>query len=58
MYLYRAVDSDGNTIDFYLSKVRNNQTGIEAMHMIKKDRFFNERSLSKIKKNSFTNCLD
>ena len=23
MYLYRAVDSEGNTIDFYLSKNRN-----------------------------------
>jgi len=25
MYLYRAVDSKGNTIDFYLSKVRNHK---------------------------------
>lgn len=25
MYLYRAVDSDGNTIDFYLSESRNKQ---------------------------------
>ncbi|MFE7084102.1 IS6 family transposase, partial [Priestia megaterium] len=25
MYLYRAVDSEGNTIDFYLSKARNKQ---------------------------------
>jgi transposase, IS6 family len=25
MYLYRAVDSKGNTIDFYLSKTRNNK---------------------------------
>lgn len=25
MYLYRAVDSEGNTIDFYLSKSRNKQ---------------------------------
>ncbi|MFE9080834.1 IS6 family transposase [Bacillus mobilis] len=25
MYLYRAVDSKGNTIDFYLSKARNNK---------------------------------
>ncbi len=25
MYLYRAVDSEGNTIDFYLSKTRNKQ---------------------------------
>lgn len=23
MYLYRAVDSEGNTIDFYLSKIRD-----------------------------------
>ncbi len=26
MYLYRAVDSEGNTIDFYLSKSRNYKT--------------------------------
>ncbi|PEE34221.1 IS6 family transposase, partial [Bacillus pseudomycoides] len=26
MYLYRAVDSKGNTIDFYLSKNRNTQS--------------------------------
>ena len=26
MYLYRAVDSGGNTIDFYLSKSRNIKT--------------------------------
>lgn len=26
MYLYRAVDSEGNTIDFYLSKNRNTQS--------------------------------
>lgn len=25
MYLYRAVDSEGNTIDFYLSESRNKQ---------------------------------
>ncbi len=25
MYLYRAVDSNGNTIDFYLSKARNHK---------------------------------
>ena len=25
MYLYRAVDSKGNTIDFYLSKTRDKQ---------------------------------
>ena len=25
MYLYRAVDSKGDTIDFYLSKTRNKQ---------------------------------
>ncbi len=26
MYLYRAVDSEGNTIDFYLSKNRNTKS--------------------------------
>ncbi len=26
MYLYRAVDSEGSTIDFYLSKTRNHKT--------------------------------
>lgn len=26
MYLYRAVDSEGNTIDFYLSKTRDHKT--------------------------------
>ncbi len=26
MYLYRAVDSNGNTIDFYLSKTRDQKT--------------------------------
>lgn len=26
MYLYRAVDSEGNTIDLYLSKTRNHMT--------------------------------
>ena len=25
MYLYRAVDSEGNTIDFYLSKAKNHK---------------------------------
>lgn len=25
MYLYRAVDSEGNTIDFYLSELRDKQ---------------------------------
>ncbi len=25
MYLYRSVNSDGNTIDFYLSKTRNHK---------------------------------
>ncbi|EEM13519.1 Transposase [Bacillus pseudomycoides DSM 12442] len=33
MYLYRAVDSKGNTIDFYLSKNRNTQS---AKHFFKK----------------------
>jgi len=142
LYLYRVVDSEGNTIDFYLSKARNKQAakrffkkslafshvskpcvitvdknpaypiaiqelkeekqmpegiqlrqvkylnniveqdhrfikkrirpmlglkslrtakriiaGIEAMHMIKKDRLFKWGSPSKIKKNSSINCL-
>lgn len=26
MYLYRAVDSDGNTIDFFLSKTRDSKS--------------------------------
>ena len=30
MYLYRAVDSEGNTIDFYLSKTRD-QKGCKAL---------------------------
>jgi transposase-like protein len=25
MYVYRVVDSEGNTIDFYLSKTRNHK---------------------------------
>ena len=25
MYLYRAIDSEGNTIDFYLSRIRNHK---------------------------------
>lgn len=25
MYLYRAIDSEGNTFDFYLSKLRGKQ---------------------------------
>jgi transposase-like protein len=33
MYLYRAVDSEGNTIDFYLSKARNHKA---AKHFFKK----------------------
>ncbi|KFN11347.1 IS6 family transposase [Bacillus pseudomycoides] len=33
MYLYRAVDSEGNTIDFYLSKTRDKQA---AKHFFKK----------------------
>lgn len=33
MYLYRAVDSEGNTIDFYLSKTRNTEA---AKHFFKK----------------------
>ena len=33
IYLYRAVDSEGNTIDFYLSKSRDKQA---AKHFFKK----------------------
>ncbi len=33
MYLYRAVDSEGNTIDFYLSKSRDHKA---AKHFFKK----------------------
>ncbi|MFK4329113.1 transposase-like protein [Bacillus sp. RC97] len=33
MYLYRAVDSDGNTIDFFLSTTRNTKV---AKHFLKK----------------------
>src|SRR3954465_8410268 len=33
MYLYRAVDSEGNTIDFYLSKTRDQKA---AKHFFKK----------------------
>ncbi len=33
MYLYHAVYSEGNTIDFYLSKARNKQA---AKHFFKK----------------------
>ena len=33
MYLYRAVDSDGNSIDFYLSKTRDAKA---AKHFLKK----------------------
>ncbi|WP_243527018.1 IS6 family transposase [Bacillus pseudomycoides] len=37
MYLYRAVDSKGNTIDFYLSKNRNTQS---AKHFFKRPWLF------------------
>lgn len=37
MYLYRAVDSEGNTIDFYLSESRNKQA---AKHFFKGVRTF------------------
>ncbi len=33
MYLYRAVDSEGNTIDFYLSESRDKQA---TKHFFKK----------------------
>jgi transposase-like protein len=42
MYLYRAVDSEGNTIDFYLSKSRNHKTAecffkkaLQSFHILK-----------------------
>ncbi len=42
MYLYRAVDSEGNTIDFYLSKTRNHKTAkrffkkaLQSFHVLK-----------------------
>ncbi|MDZ4417401.1 IS6 family transposase, partial [Bacillus cereus] len=34
MYLYRAVDSEGNTIDFYLSKSRNHKA-LRSFHVSK-----------------------
>ncbi len=42
MYLYRAVDSEGNTIDFYLSKSRNHKAAkrffkkaLQSLHVSK-----------------------
>lgn len=42
MYLYRAVDSEGNTIDFYLSKTRNHKAAkrffkkaLQSLHVSK-----------------------
>ncbi|MET3408007.1 transposase-like protein [Priestia aryabhattai] len=42
MYLYRAADSKGNTIDFYLSKIRNHRTtkrffkkALQSLHVSK-----------------------
>jgi transposase-like protein len=42
MYLYRAVDSEGNTIDFYLSKARNKQA---AKRFFKKTLAFSHVSI-------------
>ncbi|UOB98600.1 hypothetical protein BTI679_60000 (plasmid) [Bacillus wiedmannii] len=36
MYVYRAVDSEGNTIDFYLSKTRNHKAAkLEPVYKIR-----------------------
>ncbi len=45
MYLYRAVDSEGNTIDFYLSKNRNTQS---AKRFFKKVLAFSHVSISRV----------
>jgi IS6 family transposase len=45
MYLYRAVDSEGNTIDFYLSKARNKQA---AKRLFKKALAFSHVSKPRV----------
>ncbi|MCM3654133.1 IS6 family transposase [Metabacillus litoralis] len=45
MYLYRAVDSEGNTIDFYLSKTRNKQA---AKRFLKKALAFSRVSKPRV----------
>jgi transposase, IS6 family len=49
MYLYRAVDSEGNTIDFYLSKTRNKQA---AKRFLKKALAFSHVSKPRVITNS------
>ncbi|XIG89051.1 IS6 family transposase (plasmid) [Priestia aryabhattai] len=45
MYLYRAVDSEGDTIDFYLSKARNKQA---AKRFFKKALGFSHVSMPRV----------
>ncbi|MFQ6422868.1 DDE-type integrase/transposase/recombinase, partial [Bacillus sp. AF56] len=45
MYLYRAVDSEGNTIDFYLSKMRDHKA---AKRFFKKDLRFSHVSKPRV----------
>lgn len=45
MYLYRAVDSEGDTIDFYLSKARNKQA---AKRFFKKALAFSHVSMPRV----------
>ncbi|EEM56497.1 Transposase [Bacillus thuringiensis serovar monterrey BGSC 4AJ1] len=44
MYLYRAVDTEGNTIDFYLSKSRDEQA---TKRFFKKGLFFIHLTVNK-----------
>ncbi|MET3689751.1 transposase-like protein [Priestia megaterium] len=45
MYLYRAVDSEGNTIDFYLSKSRDKRA---AKRFFKKALAFSHVSMPRV----------
>ena len=45
MYLYRAVDSDGNTIDFFLSKTRDSKS---AKRFLKKALAFSHVSTPRV----------